>query len=392
MRAKRLLQTLLEKSCEIHKKRLEILLLAAETLTTCDRLNIAELGRGLINKRTEKNNIKRIDRLVGNDHLHEGSREIYRALAHYLIAPGSKPVILIDWSSATVAERYQFLRAGIAIKGRSITLYEEVHPLSKYNNRQVHKNFLNALLCILPENCKPVIVTDAGFGIPWFKEVSKLGWDFVGRVSSNLCYKLATGAWKAAKALFNYEKSDIKRLGKVSLAKKHSFECFMQVYKSVYKGRKRKNVYGETAARSVTKKCQRSAKKPWVLVHSLGLGVNTAKKVNKIYASRMQIEESFRDIKSPRYGFGLRYSGSLGVKRLSNLLLIGLLGTFIVWLYGICAKKESIHHTFQTNSIKKRNVLSIPFIGRIIAKRYSGFSKAQLLAALQQIQGNLYVC
>ncbi|WP_369293065.1 transposase, partial [Motilimonas sp. 1_MG-2023] len=33
----------------------------------------------------------------------------------------------------------------------------------------------------------------------------------------------------------------------------------------------------------------------------------TAKQVVKLYAKRMQIEESFRDLKSPAYGFGLRH-------------------------------------------------------------------------------------
>jgi hypothetical protein len=31
------------------------------------------------------------------------------------------------------------------------------------------------------DTVKPIIVTDAGFKVPWFRQILKLGWDFVGR-------------------------------------------------------------------------------------------------------------------------------------------------------------------------------------------------------------------
>ncbi len=35
---------------------------------------------------------------------------------------------------------------------------------------------------MLPPHCRPILVTDAGFRTPWFKQVEALGWDWVGRI------------------------------------------------------------------------------------------------------------------------------------------------------------------------------------------------------------------
>jgi len=37
---------------------------------------------------------------------------------------------------------------------------------------------------MMAEDCKPIVVTDAGFRTPWFKEIESLGWDWVGRTDT----------------------------------------------------------------------------------------------------------------------------------------------------------------------------------------------------------------
>lgn len=82
-----------------------------------------------------------------------------------------RPILLIDWTSASPGERYQLLRASIALKGRSFTVYEQLYELCDYNTRQVHRRFLKDLQEILPPNSCPIIVTDVGYSVPWFEEV-----------------------------------------------------------------------------------------------------------------------------------------------------------------------------------------------------------------------------
>ena len=73
--------------------------------------------------------------------------------------------------------------------------------------------------------------------------------------------------------------------------------------------------------------------------------------------------------------------------RYENLLLVGVLATFAVWLTGKVAELKNVHRQYQANTIKKRNVLSTFYLGccvlnkQAIKMRLIGFKNA--LAALQ---------
>src|SRR3990167_4220234 len=336
--------------------------------------------------------IEVMDRLIGNKHLFKESLDIQRSTASLLIGNKIRPIILVDWSSATIAEKYQLLRAALPVGGRSLTVYEEVHTLKKYNNPRVQKQFLNNLSKVLPKQCRPIIVTDAGFGTPWFKDILNLGWNFVGRLINNSHYTKDFKKWSSLDSLLKYRSPVIKQLGEIFLSKKHELKCYLQTHKEPKKGRIKKNFYGKKTAGSDSKRNAKSARNAWVLAHSLGKSKQTATKVVKIYAARMQIEESFRDIKSPQFGFGLKYSRSMGIKRLTNLFLIGLIGTLIAWLIGLCAKNRNLHYALQTNTIRRRNVLSVFFIGCQIIMYPIRFSKIEFLDAIKQIKefANVY--
>ena len=74
------------------------------------------------------------------------------------------------------------ISATLVCDGRPITLYSQTHPLEAKEKLDVHHHFLETLKALLPENCHPIIVADAGFQVPWHELVLSLGWDYVGRV------------------------------------------------------------------------------------------------------------------------------------------------------------------------------------------------------------------
>jgi len=61
-------------------------------------------------------------------------------------------------------------------------LYEEVHPGRKLGNRRVQKQFLAHLKQVLPLHVTPIVVADSGFRTPFFREVERLGWHWLGRI------------------------------------------------------------------------------------------------------------------------------------------------------------------------------------------------------------------
>jgi len=65
---------------EIHAKRLASLLAAVEAIVSDSRLTLSDMGRWLSGPVAVKHNIKRIDRLLGNDTLHTEMPSLYEAL------------------------------------------------------------------------------------------------------------------------------------------------------------------------------------------------------------------------------------------------------------------------------------------------------------------------
>jgi len=79
-----------------------------------------------------------------------------------------------------------------------------------------------------------------------------------------------------------------------------------------------------------------------------------------------QIEEAFRDLKNHRWGHALRYAQSANTERLAILLLLAHLANFVLWLAGIAARARGWPRHFQANTEKRRDVLSIPFLGNAV--------------------------
>jgi hypothetical protein len=88
--------------------------------------------------------------------------------------------------------------------------------------------------------------------------------------------------------------------------------------------------------------------------------------VVRAYEKRMQIEETFRDLKSHRWGYGLQYARSRCPARLENLLLLTTLATLATWLAGLAAKAAELARHFQANTVRDTAVLSVFFLGRRI--------------------------
>jgi hypothetical protein len=359
----------------IHKTRLESLIPVITGLITSKQLKLTQLGRSLNVEATERSGIRRIDRLLANPYYQEHSIEIYKAITQRVLGNQGRPIILVDWTSLpnshqmTEEGEHCALRASLIAEGRSITLYEEVHPKKKEGNDNVHQAFLKKLASILPVGCCPYIVTDAGFRNPWFKAVSPLGWDYVGRVRGVVNY-FYNNQWESVKKLFEQVKSFSPRfIGEILLSSKSPLKTYLYSYRHKLKGRTKLNSKGEKDKRKNSQTHSRSYKEPWLLVSSLS-GLTAAKRVVKLYQWRMTIEGSFRDTKSVEYGFSMNENRTIKAKRYAVWLMLASLASLVAWLVGYAAEQKKLHHDFQANSYRHRRVLSFFYLGcQVIRKK-----------------------
>ena len=282
-----------------------------------------------------------------------------------------------DWSKYPNSSD-AIIRAAFATEGRALTLYEERHPVKKMGNKRIQSLFLGTLKDILPPNCKPIIVTDAGFHNDWFKEVLCMGWDYIGRVRGIRKYRHPTKErFMHCKNLFKQATTKPKALGKMVLTKKNPTESYFYIVKKKLKGRKALTKSGKIKRDKDSKSYSRGHREPWLLVSSLK-GRHVAHKVVQIYSRRMTIEEAFRDLKSSKYGLGLNEGKTKIKKRRDVLLLIAMLACLIAWFTGIVGEKMKLQYQFQSNSTKSRRVLSLFYLGCQIIKKQIKFSIASL--------------
>jgi hypothetical protein len=254
--------------------------------------------------------------------------------------------------------------------GRAMMIYEEVYPEQKKGKPKIERRFLQRLKEVLPEDCRPILVTDAGFRMPWFDDVRKLGWDFVGRLTSYTLVKpLAKGsAWFRAAELYarakrvatDYKEMQVRRSGprrcRVILAPKRRS-----------KGRQRLTRRGRPSRRSTHKGIEKQARQPWVLVTSLA--EQPATLVLHMYRLRMQIEETFRDIKSHRFGWSFADTRSSSCTRLQTMLLLAAFAALATMMVGCAVESAGMQRYYQANTVRKRRVLSLFFLGITEIKR-----------------------
>jgi hypothetical protein len=330
MHAAQVLRRCLSKALDfIHRRRLVVLLGAVHALIEGQRLTLMDLARSWPDAERVAAPLKKLDRLLGNVHLHDELAAIYAAITAWCTQALVRPVIIVDWSDLDRRGRYCLLRAALAVGGRSLTLWECVCPMKHIGSPRVQNALLRALRAAMPSHVRPILVTDAGFMAPWFEAVTALGWDYVGRLRNRMLVKPShvpdlPGEWLPCRALYELVVTAARDLGMFDIA------CRLVVYRAPKKGRVHRNRSG---ARARSKRSQANARReaePWLLAVSPSLGLS-ANAVVKLYARRMQIEQSFRDLKSHRYGVGFEDSQTRSAPRLAVLLLIQALVGFLAW-------------------------------------------------------------
>jgi len=113
-------------------------------------LTLTALALGAPRATSVRHRVKCVDRLIANPHLKDERIAAYGALAHEWRSSLPQLLIVVDWSSLTADMQWHWLRASVVVAGRSLTLYEEVHPRKHLAARRVHRQFVKRIKALLP--------------------------------------------------------------------------------------------------------------------------------------------------------------------------------------------------------------------------------------------------
>jgi hypothetical protein len=170
-------------------------------------------------------------------------------------------------------------------------------------------------------------------------------------------------AWRGCKTLYAKANCVPRDLGQFQYVRCNPVPCRLVLIKKKARGRHRTTVHGKVARSRHSLKQARAQKEPWLLAVSPQLSALKAKDVVMIYAGRMQIEQTFRDVKNPRWGLGLTESQSRKPQRLATLLLLGALVCYALWLIGLALRSSGYRIEFGSRK-KAATALSVISLAR----------------------------
>jgi len=347
-------------SSVVHAVRLATVVKLVQAIILGGKLSPATIGRSLRGSARPKHEIKKVDRLLGNPKMTLDRVPLFLAIAHRLLRGAERPVILVDWTQA--CGTHVALVAAVPVDGRALPIYSEVHPLKKLGNVAIERRFLRALKAVVPPECRCIVVSDAGFKGPFFSAILKCGWDFLGRVRGTTKAITSTGEKISKEEFYARASTTPVELGAFGLFVKQQIPCRLVLVRK----RRRPGPKRSPPACKEERELRQSALDPWLLATSLSDG--DAAGIVRLYAKRMQIEETFRDAKNHRFGW------SLGSVRLSTparaeiLIALAALAYLVVTLIGMAVERSGRHRAYQANT-EKRRVLSFLVLATAVLRR-----------------------
>ena len=349
----------------IHLYRLSALKDISKALMKSQNLSLSDMGRNIVGSTTPKHNIKRVDRFVGNEKMYQELSVIYSGLSKYVMqyTQSEMPVeVIIDVSYMKDDRCLAMLSAQLSYKGRSLPLYNEIFKEGELKGKA--SSFLETLKELLPADRKVIIVLDAGFFEDWFKSIEALGYYWVCRIRKGRSISKDT-EWYNSEELFSRASRVAKRFENCLLTKRHKHGCAIVLKEQIKKGRTQKISRGKTTNKWGGGSYASSANEPWLLATNLPEEY-TATTVVNIYKKRMQIEESFRDLKSHQFGLKARYIRSMNVHRWGVLMLLAAIVQIVYWVLGRVGHAQNLQRYFQSNTIKNRKVFSDFTLGKLL--------------------------
>ncbi len=370
MLANELLYDHLEAYCpEIHENRLQAVLDVATGLQNSQNLSITEMGRNLQSGTEIKHRIKKVDRLVGNKKLYQELEDIYAGLSQYVfkyIVEDKYTPIVVDLCFLKDDHDIQMLSAEIASQGRTLPVYREVFEKGNLKGRE--ESFLSNLYECIPRGRDVLIIMDAGFGDDWFKAIELKGWYWLVRARSGKHVKLSeTSEWQEVSELFDKISTRAKSYDRAYITKNQNRPCRVITKRGSETSKRKKPKKLPRNYNSANGGYKRLSKEPWILATNLPETYNVTQIVNA-YKKRMQIEESFRDVKSIRYGLGARAIQTRCIYRWSICMLLAAIAQIMLWIIGVIGHSKGFQSKFQANTVKDKKVFSYFYLGQLIVE------------------------
>jgi hypothetical protein len=325
----------------MHAKRLLSLTLATVGVCHSSRASIAEIGRSLasVTGKTPKHCIKQIDRLLSNDGV-----DLDAAMATYIrviVGDREAVVLAMDWTEYPVNDQATVVLSLVTVHGRATPLAWRTVPKKGLNGRRngFEDYLIHFVAGVLGRGVQVTVLADRAFGdVELYEMLEKLGWDYVIR------YRGVIEATDPATGEVRPSTEWIPEGGVP-----HRIEGALLTQARV------------AVPAMVCVKAPKM-KDGWCLATSLKR--RTAEEVVALYARRFTIEETFRDEKDDRFGWGLKETSLRTPGRRDRMLFVLAMARLLLTLLGAAGEQLGLDKKLRANTVTKKRTHALVTQGR----------------------------
>jgi DDE family transposase len=296
---------------EIHAKRVASLIDGVDGVLHAATLGIRAIGQGLAVAQglVPKHAIKQVDRLLSNAKL--GIESIFRCWVSFVLAERAEIFVNFDWTELEDSDQSLVVLGMQTGHGRSTPLVWKTitRSLLKAQRNDHEDELLGLLAVVLPEGLRVTVVADRGFAdrklFVFLKE--ELGFDYLIRLRANFYVEAEGGEVRKAAEW-------VGRKGR------------MRVLRNALVTAQRADVPVIICVQ------EPAMKDAWCLASSRA--DLPGSEIKGAYGRRFTVEETFRDVKNPRLGLGLKQTVITRNDRRDMLFLLAVLAHSLLTLLG----------------------------------------------------------
>lgn len=313
----------------LHAKRVRSLTNATVGAMHAGALGIHAIGTGLAVAQGlhAKHAIKQVDRLLSNPGLN-----VWTLFVHWVpsvLGTQREIVVALDWTAFEADGHATVTLHLVTRHGRSTPLVWLTVPTATLKGRQT--DYEDGLLVrfheVLPAGVTVTVLADRGFGDqPLYTLLTTLGFQFVIRFRGNITVASVTGDTRPAAAWG-------PATGRPATLREATVTA--------------------DAYRLDAVGCVQAPRRPqpWCLAVRGPFGGADAV---RLYGRRFTIEETFRELKDPRFGVGLAATHIRDPRRRDRLLLIGAFALALLTRLGAAGESLGMDRMLKANTVKTR--------------------------------------
>ncbi len=296
---------------EIHARRIESLIDGVDGVLHAASLGVRAIGQGLAAAQglAPRHAIKQVDRLLSNPKL--SLQEIFRCWVGFVVGQREEIFVNFDWTEFEDSDQSLVVLGMQTAHGRSTPLvWKSVTRSALKDQRNDHEDdLLDLFASVVPEGVRVTVVADRGFSdSKLYRFLSEqLGFDYLIRFRGVVYVEAESGERRKAREWVQ-PSGRMRVLHQARLtAQRHEVPVVVCVQ-------------------------ERAMKDAWCLASSRA--DLTGRTLKQVYGRRFSVEETFRDVKNPRLGLGLKQTVVSRNDRREALFLLAVLSHTLLTLLG----------------------------------------------------------